>query len=150
MSATVISIKHFIADLLTLSVEENFGFSHCLRFPRCKYIFWDATSRRETDNPEGDGEIHDMWHCVSLTLLHITRAGLTKSFSRWRNRQVLMVSSLCISSCSGSSLTDSLLFYSQTPTRSWKVIRARIRNESSEIISPRDARSSDELEVVEL
>ncbi|RXK40753.1 hypothetical protein M231_02005 [Tremella mesenterica] len=42
----------------------NFGIGYTLRFPRCKFIFYDTASR---DHPVEDPEMErDMWNCLSV------------------------------------------------------------------------------------
>ncbi len=41
----------------------NFGIGYTMRFPRCKYIYWDKATR---DNPGADdSQDRDMWNAVS-------------------------------------------------------------------------------------
>lgn len=41
----------------------GYGCGYTLRFPRCRYIFWDRESR---DHPISDEtQERDMWNCVS-------------------------------------------------------------------------------------
>ena len=45
----------------------NFGIGYTMRFPRCRYIYWDKASR---DHPTGDDtQDRDMWNCVCLLVL---------------------------------------------------------------------------------
>ncbi|WWC85821.1 uncharacterized protein L201_000688 [Kwoniella dendrophila CBS 6074] len=42
----------------------NYGCGYTLRFPRCRYIYFDKASR---DHPQGDdSQDRDMWNCLSL------------------------------------------------------------------------------------
>jgi hypothetical protein len=50
----------------------NFGIGYTMRFPRCRYIYWDKASR---DHPTGDDtQDRDMWNCVRLPLHNPTCA----------------------------------------------------------------------------
>lgn len=43
--------------------EGNFGIGYTMRFPRCRFIYWDKASR---DHPTGDdSQDRDMWNCLS-------------------------------------------------------------------------------------
>ncbi|KAL7418712.1 DNA ligase (ATP) [Cryptotrichosporon argae] len=50
----------------------NYGCGYTLRFPRCKYIYWDRNSHDHA--PSDEKEDRDMWNCLSLdeflALLH--------------------------------------------------------------------------------
>jgi DNA ligase-4 len=49
-----------------LMIVGNFGIGYTMRFPRCRYIYWDKASR---DHPTGDDtQDRDMWNCVRLPL----------------------------------------------------------------------------------
>ncbi|KAK8845565.1 hypothetical protein IAR55_006280 [Kwoniella newhampshirensis] len=42
----------------------NYGAGYTLRFPRCRYIYWDKSSR---EHPTGDdSQDRDMWNCLSV------------------------------------------------------------------------------------
>ena len=42
----------------------GYGSGYTLRFPRCRYIFWDRESRSHPSSDETQDR--DMWNCVSL------------------------------------------------------------------------------------
>ena len=41
----------------------NFGANYTMRFPRCRYIYWDKASR---DAGHDDSQDRDMWNCLSM------------------------------------------------------------------------------------
>ena len=50
-----------------LMIVGNFGIGYTMRFPRCRYIYWDKASR---DHPTGDDtQDRDMWNCVRLPIM---------------------------------------------------------------------------------
>lgn len=52
-----------------------------MRFPRCKYIYWDKASR---DNPANDdSQDRDMWNAVSKGIRSGFRADETEAKRRW-------------------------------------------------------------------
>jgi hypothetical protein len=61
----------------------TFGINYTMRFPRCKYIFWDKSSR---DHPTGDdSQDRDMWNSVGdICTSFLTSLNLRGS-SVWMN-----------------------------------------------------------------
>ena len=52
------------SEVVELMIVGNFGIGYTMRFPRCRYIYWDKASR---DHPTGDDtQDRDMWNCVRL------------------------------------------------------------------------------------
>ena len=52
----------YVPLIIRLIIVGNFGIGYTMRFPRCRYIYWDKASR---DHPTGDDtQDRDMWNCV--------------------------------------------------------------------------------------
>jgi hypothetical protein len=48
-------------------IATGYGSGYTLRFPRCRFIFWDRASR---DHPASeDHRDRDMWNCVRAVFL---------------------------------------------------------------------------------
>ena len=45
-----------------MKLAGNFGINYTMRFPRCRYIYWDKASR---DAPQDESQDRDMWDSVS-------------------------------------------------------------------------------------
>lgn len=65
MPAGQLLSKHsFPSIILTILSGGGYGIGFTLRFPRCKYIYYDKNSRDyELDD---ESKERDMWTCVSL------------------------------------------------------------------------------------
>ena len=64
----MICIAHASSFVVEVKASEivpaigNYGIGYTMRFPRCRYIYWDKHTR---DNPMGDEtQDRDMWNSV--------------------------------------------------------------------------------------